>query len=144
LRSTEPSIGITHAHAQHETVELRIGQWIGAGEIHRVLRRDDEERRRKPMRDAVDGDLFLGHRFEQCALRLRHRAVDFIGEQQLREQRTRMKFEARRFALVDADADDVRRQQIGSELHALKIESERRRERVRQRRLADAGQILDQ
>ena len=138
------AIRIAEAHAQHEAVELRIGQRIGAGEVERILRRDHEERRWQSMGDAVDRHLFLGHRFEQRALRLRHRTVDFVGKQQLREQGSRMKLEAIGIALEDADADDVRGQQVGGELHALETESQRRRQRVRERGLADAGQILDQ
>ena len=92
-RALGVAVRITQAHAQHEAVQLRIGQRIGAGEVERVLRRHHEERRRQPVRDAVHGDLMLGHRLEQRALRLRRRAVDLVGEQQLREQRAGMEAE---------------------------------------------------
>ena len=106
------AIGIVQSDAQHETVELRIGQRIRAGEIERILRRHDEERRSEFVRDAVGGDLLFGHRFEQRALRLRRGAVDFVGEHELREQRARMELELAGVAVVNADADDVRRQQV--------------------------------
>ena len=42
------------------------------------------------------------------------------------------------------DADDVGRQQVAGELDALEVQPERARQHVRERGLADAGQILDQ
>jgi hypothetical protein len=39
------------------------------------------------VRDAVDGDVALGHRLEQRGLRLRRRAVDLVGEEDVREDR---------------------------------------------------------
>ena len=55
-----------------------------------------------------------------------------------------MEAEAAGLALEDRDADDVRRQQVARELDALELQAERARERVRERGLADAGQVLDQ
>ena len=55
----------------------------------RVLRGDDEERIGQLARLALDGDLVLLHRLEQRALRLRRRAVDLVGEHDLREDRAR-------------------------------------------------------
>lgn len=62
----------------------------------------------------------------------------------MREQRAGMELEGSILACVHADADNVRWQQIGSELHALEGESQRCRQRVCQRGLADARQIFDQ
>ena len=44
----------------------------------------------------------------------------------------------------DGDADDVGRQQIAGELHALPGEAQHLRERVCQRGLADAGHVFDE
>ena len=54
------------------------------------------------------------------------------------------KLESCRFALEDGHAEDIRRQQVARELDALELQSERARQRVRQRRLADARDVLDQ
>src|SRR5205085_614287 len=78
------------------------------------------------------------------ALRLRARAVDLVGEDDLREDRPRMKAEGRALAVEDRHADDVGGQEIGGELDALVVEAEEARERVRERGLADAGHVLDQ
>ena len=55
-----------------------------------------------------------------------------------------MEFEAARLRLVDRYAEDVGGQQVGGELHAGEPEPERCRHRMRQRGLAQAGQVLDQ
>ena len=47
-------------------------------------------------------------------------------------------------ALVDGDAEDVGRQHVARELDALELQSERARQHVRERGLADAGNVLDQ
>jgi hypothetical protein len=99
---------------------------------------------RQRARLALDGDLLLLHRFEQRALRLRPGAVDFVGQQHLREHRPGVEHEGLFVALVDADAVQVRRHQVGGELHAREAQPERHRERMRQRRLAHTGHVFDQ
>ena len=44
------AVGIADAQPQQEPVELRFGQRVRAFELDRVLRRDDEERRRQRVR----------------------------------------------------------------------------------------------
>ena len=72
-------------HVEHETVELRFGQRIRAFHFDRVLRREHKERFRQRMPHAGRGDLVFLHRFEQRGLRLGRRAVDFVGENHVRE-----------------------------------------------------------
>ena len=79
--------GVAELQLEQEPVELRLGQREGAGELDRVLGRQHEERRRQPVRRAVDGDVALGHRLEQRRLRLRRRAVDLVGEEDVGEDR---------------------------------------------------------
>ena len=52
--------------------------------------------------------------------------------------------ELSRLRVEHRHADDVGRQQVGGELHALEAEPERRRQRMRERGLAQARQVLDQ
>ena len=96
------------------------------------------------MRVRIEGHLLLFHRFEQRALGFRRRPVDFIGQHELREDRARMKLEGAGLALVNRCAKQIRRQQVAGELDALKLQSQRTRQCVRQRGLADAGNILNQ
>jgi hypothetical protein len=98
----------------------------------------------KRARLSLGGDLVLLHRFQQRALRLGARAVDLVGEDDLREDRARMEAEARAVTIEDRDADDVGGQQVGCELDALVVEAQQPRERVRERGLADAGHVLDE
>ena len=93
---------------------------------------------------AVHGDLTFGHRFEQRALRLRRGAVDLVGEQQAGEDRAGMEAKLRRLALVYAHPDNVRRQQVAGELHALEVEREGGGQRMRQRGLAHPGHVFEQ
>ena len=86
----------------------------------------------------------LFHRFEQRRLRLWRRAVDFVGEDHLRENWARVELEAAAVALVDRHAEDVRRQHVARELDALELQPEGARQHVRQRGLAHAGNVLDQ
>jgi hypothetical protein len=74
-----------HAELEHEAVKLRLGQGIGALRLDGILRGHDQERLGQWARDTVDGDLALLHGFEQGRLGLGRRAVDFVGEQELRE-----------------------------------------------------------
>ena len=137
-------IGIVQRQPQHEAVELGVGQREGAGQVQRVLRGHHEERLRQRMSLAVYGDLALGHRLQQRALRLRRGAVDLVGQQQAAEDRAGVEAELAGLALVHADPDDVRGQQVAGELHALELQREGSRQRVRKRGLAHAGHVLQQ
>jgi hypothetical protein len=92
----------------------------------------------------VERDLRLVHRLEQARLRLGRRAVDLVGEHDVREHGPRLEHEVAAVGLVDAHADDVGRQHVGRELDALEAAADRARERGGERRLADAGDVLDQ
>ncbi len=72
---------------EHEAIELRLGQRIGALLLDRVLRRENEQRPLEIEAHAVDRDLILLHRLEQRGLRLRRRAVDLVGEDDVGEDR---------------------------------------------------------
>ncbi len=71
-------------------------------------------------------------------------AVDLIGQQQLREHRALPEFELLRGAVEDRHAEDVGRQQVAGELHALPGEAQHLRQRMGEGGLADAGHVLDQ
>ena len=79
--------GIADVDVEHEPIELRFGQRIGAFLLDRVLRRQDEERLRQSMQLSAGGDLVFLHRFQQRRLRLGRRAVDFVGQDHVREDR---------------------------------------------------------
>ena len=117
---------------EEEAIELRLGQRIGALHLERVLRREDEERLVEHVRALADGDAVLLHRLEQRALRLRRRAVDLVGEHDVREDRSLPELEhlaARLRVVDDRGAEDVGRHQVGRELHARELQAQRLGER---------------
>ncbi len=74
---------------EHEAIELRFRQRIGAFELDRVLRREHVERLLELIGAPLDRDAVLLHRLEQRRLRLRRRAVDLVGEHDVGEDRAR-------------------------------------------------------
>ena len=72
---------------QQEPVELRFGQRIRPFGVERILRREHHERPRQQQGLALQADLMLLHDLEERALRLRRRAVDLVGQQDVREHR---------------------------------------------------------
>ena len=111
---------------QQESVELRLGQRVGALVLDRVLRRGDEERVGQRPRHAVGRDLALLHRLEQRRLRLGRRAVDLVGQHDVREDRSLAELELAGLRVVHERARDVARHEVGRELDALRVEAERR------------------
>src|SRR5579884_1226725 len=122
-------VGIIDEDIEHEAVLLRFGQRIGAFLLDRVLRRQDEERIGQLVPRAADGDLAFLHRFEQSGLRLRRRAVDLVGEDDIGEQRAVQELEqtlaCRLVFLQNLGAGDVRRHEVRRELDAAEAQTER-------------------
>ena len=139
---------VVHDDVEHEPVELRLGQRIRALELDRVLRREDEERLLELVRLALHRHAMLLHRLEQRRLRLRRRAVDLVGEHDVREDRPGREHHvpaARlRIVLDDVGARDVARHQVRRELDARELEVEHLRDRVDQQRLRQARHADDQ
>ena len=96
------------------------------------------------MRLAGDRHLVFLHHFEQRALHLRRRAVDFVGEQQVGEHRAERRRELAGLLVVDARADQVGGHQVGRELDALERAAHRARQRLDRQRLGEAGHAFDQ
>ena len=90
----------------------------------------------------------LLHRLEQRRLRLRRRAVDFVGQHDVGEDRTgrehHLPAAGRRVFLHEVGAGDVRRHQVGRELDARELQVEHARHRVDEQRLGQAGRADDQ
>ncbi len=92
----------------------------------------------------ADRHLALLHHLEQCALHLRRRAVDLIGEEEVAEDRAFLRVEATRVRSVDPRSDEVARDEIGRELNALEAAAEHRGRRLDRQRLRETGNALDQ
>jgi hypothetical protein len=70
--------------------------------------------------------------------------VDFVREQDVGEHRPLLDAERRGLCVVDARAEDVRRQEVRRELDALELGGDRLRQRGRGQRLRDAGDAFEQ
>ena len=85
--------GIADDQLEHEAVELRLGKRVGPFLFDGILGRHDEERLLEPVDHAADGDGVFLHRFQERGLRFGRRAVDFVGQDDLREDGPALKFE---------------------------------------------------
>src|SRR6478672_333019 len=101
-----------HVELQQETVQLRFGKLIGALVLDGVLGGGDDERVGKRTWLTFDADLPLLHRLEQRRLGLRRGPVDFVGQQQVGEDRTRVELEFGRAGVVDQRAGDITWHQV--------------------------------
>ena len=86
----------------------------------------------------------LFHGLEQRALRFGRRAIDLVGEHELREHGSLVELEPAAVAVEDGHAEHVGGQKIARELNAVVAQAESLRERVRERGLADARHVLDE
>ena len=135
---------IADAQLEHEPVDLRFGQRIRAFLLDRVLRREHEERLLELERRAADRDLLLLHRLEQRRLHLGRRAVDFVGENDVREDRSALHRELTGRLVVDLRAQHVGGQQIRRELDAMERRVDGLGERSHRERLRQSGHALEQ
>jgi len=129
---------------EQKPVELGFWQRKGPGKFDRILRGQDHEWLRQRISLAIDRDLPLLHRLQEAGLRFGTAAVDFIGQDDLAHDRTRMKGHRTSFQVIHIEASDVRWQDIRGELDALEQKAQRARKRVSQGSLAHPGHILDQ
>src|SRR5262245_28486340 len=138
---------VLHEHLEHEAVLLRLGERVGPFLFDRVLRRQDEEWIRKPVPHAADGDLTLLHGFEQRRLSLGRRAVDFVRENHIGEQRAGEELElarpGRAILLDDLGPGDVGGHQVRGELDTAKVERQAFRQGRDHERLGQARDAFE-
>ncbi len=135
---------VAEARPQHEAVELRLRERIGALVLDRVLGREDEERRLEAARRPVERDLSFLHRLQERRLGLRRGAVDLVREEQVREDGAGAKLELELSLVPDRRARHVARQQVGRELDAGEAQARDRGERPGGERLREARDVLEQ
>jgi len=81
---------------------------------------------------------------EQSGLGLGGRAVDLVGQQQVRENRPRPKRELAAVLLIHQLAGHVGRHEIGGELNARHLDTQRGGNSFDEQGLGDAGNTLEQ
>src|SRR6185369_171402 len=104
---------------EHEAVDLRLGERVGAFLVDGVFRGEHEEGDGELVGLAAEGDLPLLHGFEQGGLHLGGGAVNFVGEDEICEHRAAGGVVFSVAGVVDQRADDVRGEQVRGELHAV-------------------------
>src|SRR5581483_1151289 len=138
-------VGVAERRLDEEPVELGLGQRERSLVLDRVLRRHHEERIAEPPRLAVDGDLLLRHRLEQGGLRLRHRAVDLVDEDDVREDRAGAELEVAHLLVEDREAGHVGRLQVWRALDAARLRAlDRAGDRPCEHGLRGTGHVLEQ
>ncbi len=99
------------------------------------------------MHVAGDGDRALLHRFQHRRLRFGRGAIDFVGQADLREDRSALEFEESpaigRFH-HHVRAQDIGGHQIGRELDAREVQIEHFGQRAHQQRFAQARHAFQQ
>ena len=138
------AVRVVHAELQHETVDLRFRQRVGALLLDRVLGRQDQERIRQVEGPVAQRDLPFLHRLEQRALDLGGGAVDLVGKQQVGEDRPLLDLKVVPVGPVDLGSQEVRRQQVGRELDAREAGVDRLGQGLDRGRLGQTGDALDQ
>ena len=128
---------------EHEAIQLRLGQGIGALLLHGVLRGQHEKGRGEMVEMAARGDAVLLHRLQQGGLRLGRGAVDLVRQHDIGENGALHILKAAPAGLVglleDLRAGNVGGHQIGSKLDAAEIEGHGIREAADEERLGEAG-----
>ena len=137
---------VGHHDVEHESIELRLGKWIGAFELDRVLRGENEERPIERIRPARGRDVILLHGLQQGRLGLRWRAVDLVRKNHLREDRSgdEAQHAMARLFVEDLRTRDVRRHQVGRELDALEGQVQNLRDGLDEQRLGKTRHACNQ
>src|SRR5690606_3545579 len=112
--------GITDFDHEHESVHLRFRQWIRSFLLNGVLSGHDNKRIRQLKRLISNRYLSLGHRFKQCTLNLSRRAVDFVRQYEISEDRPQLTRKLAALLVIDPRSNHVRRKQIRGKLNPRK------------------------
>ena len=141
-------LGLTRRQRQleleQETVQLGLGQRVGALVLNRVLRRDHHERLGELTGLAVDRDGVLFHRLEEGRLGLRRRTVDLVREQQVREDGALTEDELGLPGVPHHRARDIGGHEVGGELDTRHIHVEGARQGAHEQRLSNAGYAFEE
>ncbi len=110
---------------EHETVELRFGEGIGAFLLDRILRGEDQERLFEGKCFADGSDFIFLHGLEHGGLRFWRGTIDFVGQHDVGKHGTvdEVKFAAPVGRILEnVGAGDVHRHEVGRELDAAEME----------------------
>ena len=132
--------GVADVELHGETVELCLREWVGPMELDWILGGEHHERGVEGVGLSRDRDLAFLHRLEQRGLNLGRRAVDLVGEDDVGEDGAFVDLELTTALIEDRRADDVRGQQVRSELDATEVRMNRLRQSPHHECLGKSGQ----
>ena len=135
---------ITDLELEHEAIDLRLGQGIGSFLFNWILGGENQERFLQFEGLIADGDLFFLHGLEQRTLNLGRGAVDFIGQNEIGEERSAPGGESAGLRIVDLGADQVGGEQVGRELEAGEFDAEAGRQRFDRESFGEAGDAFEE
>ena len=96
------------------------------------------------MSNPINGHLPFAHRLQQCTLVSGCGPIDFVSQQNIREDWARTEFEVTGTGTVHTGTENVAWQQVGRKLHADKLAAQGFREGSSQRRFSQARSIFQQ
>ena len=139
---------IADVDLEHEAIELRLGQRVGALLLDGILRGEDQKRQRQRVGLPAGRDAVLLHRLQQRRLRLGRRAVHLVGQHDVREDRPAHEAEdaaaGGAILLQHVGAGDVGRHQVGRELDPPERQRQRVGQRLDEQRLGQARHADEQ
>ena len=128
---------------QEEAVELRLGKRVRALLFDRVLRRHDHEQVVQRVTPFADRDLALLHGLQQRGLDFCRRAVDFVCQDQVMEQRPFAKLESTLLGTVYLGPGQVGRQEIRGELQPVEVALDAFRQHLDRTSLGKTGRAFN-
>ena len=129
---------------QHEAVDLRFSERVGAFLFDRILGGHHHERLIERVGRVADGHLLLLHRLEQGALHLGRRSVDLVRQHEVREDRALLGGELAALLVVDDGAGHVGWEQVRRKLNSLELRGDRLADRVDGQRLGEPRNAFEQ
>ena len=96
---------VADVQLEHETIELRLRQLVRAFLFDWVLSGKNQERIGKRISLVADCDLPFLHRFQQRALNFGRRAIDFVGQNQIRKDWSKLGGEFAGTRIIDERSD---------------------------------------
>lgn len=136
--------GVAEAVAEHEAVELGLGELEGAGLFDGVLGCDDEEGGGEGVGFVTEGDLALLHGFEEGSLDFWRGAVDLVGEEEVGEDGAFVSTKVTGLFVEDFGAEDIGGEEIDGELDAFEVEVEGFGDGVNEEGLRQAGHSFEE
>ncbi len=138
------AVRIPHGNAHQEAIQLALRKHVRSFELKWILSGDDHERGGQAVRGSVGRHLPITHRLQQGALRSRRRSVDFIGQDNIRENRAAIENKLGGIRIKDAAAHNIAGQQVGRELNPTEDAVQAASQGLADQRLADSRHVLQQ